>query len=148
MHKYLITSAKYFSLVRPLYELQIAKVFSAYPEFFDLFKSCNRNRSVSWCGECPKCLSVFITMYPFVPKEILVRIFGRDLFESQELTPIVRALAGLETKPFECVGTAGEIAGALSLAVETAKKRGEALPSVLAYAVESIPGVANTAAAA
>src|SRR5438876_1972596 len=28
MHKYLITSAKYFSLVRPFYELQIGKMFS------------------------------------------------------------------------------------------------------------------------
>jgi UDP-N-acetyl-alpha-D-muramoyl-L-alanyl-L-glutamate epimerase len=147
MHKYLITSAKYFSLVRPFYELQIAKMFSAYPEFFDLFKSCNRNRSVSWCGECPKCLSVFITMYPFVPRETLVRIFGRDLYQSQESIPIVRALAGLEAKPFECVGTTGEIVAALSLAIEMAKKRGEALPPVLAYAAESIPGVSRTATA-
>jgi UDP-N-acetyl-alpha-D-muramoyl-L-alanyl-L-glutamate epimerase len=147
MHKYLITSAKYFSLVRPFYELQIGKMFSAYPEFFDLFKSCNRNRSASWCGECPKCLSVYITMYPFVPRERLVQIFGKDLYQLQESIPIVRALAGLETKPFECVGTSGEIVAALSLAIEMAKKRNEALSPVLAYALESIPGVRNTAAA-
>src|SRR5262249_17499882 len=69
MHKYLITSGRYFSLVRPFYELQIGQMFSAYPEFFDMFKSCNRNRSASWCGACPKCFSVFITMYPFVSRE-------------------------------------------------------------------------------
>jgi UDP-N-acetyl-alpha-D-muramoyl-L-alanyl-L-glutamate epimerase len=146
MHKYLITSAKYFSLVRPLYELQIGKLFSGFPEFFDLFKSCNRNRSASWCGQCPKCLSVFITMYPFVPRERLVQIFGKDLYHSQDSIPIVRALAGLETKPFECVGTSGEIVAALSLAIEAVKKSGEALPPVLAYAAESVPGIREAAA--
>jgi UDP-N-acetyl-alpha-D-muramoyl-L-alanyl-L-glutamate epimerase len=146
MHKYLITSGKYFSLVRPFYELQIGKMFSAHPEFFDVFKSCNRNRSASWCGECPKCLSVFITMYPFVARDTLVRIFGKDLYRSPESIPILRGLAGIEAKPFECVGTTGEIVAALSMAIEMAKKTGDALPPVLAYA-ETIPGVGNSAAA-
>ena len=148
MHKYLITSAKYFSLVRPLYELQIGKVFSQFPEFFDLFKSCNRNRSASWCGQCPKCLSVYITMYPFVPRDTLAHIFGKDLYESQDSIPIVRSLAGLETKPFECVGTTREIIAGLSLALESAKKAGQPLPPVLQYAAESIPGAQETSAAA
>jgi UDP-N-acetyl-alpha-D-muramoyl-L-alanyl-L-glutamate epimerase len=147
MHKYLITSAKYFSLVRPLYELQIGRLFSKFPEFFELFKSCNRNRSASWCGQCPKCLSVFITMYPFARRETLIQIFGKDLYQSQESIPIIRQLAGLETKPFECVGTTREIIAALSLAVENAKKKGELLPAVLTYAIETIPGVSDTAAA-
>src|SRR5204863_3654535 len=67
LQKYLITNGRYFSFVRPLYELQIGKLFADFPEFFDLFKSCNRNRSDSWCGQCAKCLSVFLTLYPFVP---------------------------------------------------------------------------------
>jgi hypothetical protein len=85
-------------------------------------------------------------MYPFVPRERLVQIFGKDLYQSPESIPIVRALAGLETKPFECVGTSSEIVAALSLGIEMAKKREAALPPVLAYAMESIPGVGNTAA--
>jgi hypothetical protein len=143
MHKYLITSARYFSLVRPLYELQIGRLFSNFPEFFELFKSCNRTRSASWCGECPKCLSVFITMYPFVSRETLVRIFGKDLFQSPAAIPIVRQLAGLETKPFECVGTTREIVAGLKLAIEEASRKKEPLPPVLKAAVESIGGVGN-----
>jgi hypothetical protein len=81
-----------------------------------------------------------------VARERLVQIFGKDLYQSQESIPLVRALAGLETKPFECVGTSGEIVAALSLAIEMAKKTAEALPPVLAYATESIPGVGNTSA--
>ncbi len=144
LRKYLITSARYFSLVRPLYELQIGKLFSQFPEFFDLFKSCNRNRSASWCGKCPKCLSVFITMYSFVPRETLTRIFGADLFHSQELIPVLRELTGFETKPFECVGTTQEIIAGLSLAVEKLRKAGEQLPALLAYAAQNVPGVNET----
>jgi hypothetical protein len=120
VHKYLVTSVRYFSLVRPLYELQIAKLFSKFPEFFDLFKSCNRNRSASWCGKCPKCLSVYITMRPFVSPETMSRIFGGDLLKGEDAAAIVRQLTGTETKPFECVGTAREINAALSLPAEPA----------------------------
>jgi hypothetical protein len=147
MHKYLITSAKYFSLVRPLYELQIGRLFSTFPEFFELFKSCNRTRSVSWCGQCPKCLSVFITMYPFVSREARIQIFGKDLYESPDAIPIVRQLVGSETKPFECVGTRREIVAGLALALEEARKNKQALPPVLAMAVDSVAGVNDTAAA-
>src|SRR5262249_36033624 len=107
LQEYLLREARYFSFVRPLYELQIARAFSRFPEMFETFKSCNRNqRENSWCGRCPKCLSVFITMYPFVSSADLMRIFKADLYSMEESIPIIRELAGLEsTKPFECVGT-------------------------------------------
>ncbi len=134
---YLTTSGRYFSLVRPLYELQIGNLFSKFPQFFESFKSCNRNRSASWCGQCPKCLSVYITMYPFVPQETLTRIFGRDLFQSEDSIPIVRQLTSPETKPFECVGTTREIGAALSLAAKKVKMSGRSLPPVLQLATEN-----------
>ena len=147
LRKYLITSGRYFSLVRPLYELQIGSLFSKFPQFFDVFKSCNRNRSASWCGRCPKCLSVYITMYPFVPLAVLDRIFGRNLFHSEDSVPIVRQLTGLDPKPFECVGTTEEIIAALSLAADKTERAGEPLPLVLRYATESIKGMNRTSAA-
>jgi hypothetical protein len=145
--KFLVANGRYFSFVRPLYELQIGKVFSGFPAFFELFKSCNRNRSDSWCGQCPKCLSVFLTMYPFVPRSALLKIFGRDLFYSEETIPILRELAGFEIKPFECVATTAEIIAALGLSVTKANASGEPLPAVLQYAVENIPGVADGSSA-
>src|SRR5207237_7629594 len=42
LQKYLAAGGRYFSFVRPLYELQIGNLFSNQPAFFDLFKSCNR----------------------------------------------------------------------------------------------------------
>lgn len=146
--KYLVNRARYFSFVRPLYELQIGKLFAKFPEFFETFKSCNRTRSDSWCGECPKCVSVFLTMYPFVSREALTKIFGRDLFHRDETIPILRQLAGLELKPFECVATTGEVIAALGLAIKKAEAGGEPLPPVLNYAANHVPGVAQSGAAA
>jgi hypothetical protein len=147
LSKYLVTQARYFSFVRPLYELQIGKLFSGLPAFFDLFKSCNRNRSDSWCGQCPKCVSVFLTMYPFVPRSALMKVFGGDLFDRDATIPILRELAGFEVKPFECVATTAEIIAALSLAIAKANASGEPLPPVLAYAAQNIRGVADLSGA-
>ena len=147
LRRFLVTGGRYFSIVRPLYELQIGKLFSNFPDFFELFKSCNRNRSDSWCGQCPKCVSVFLTMYPFVPTGALSKIFGRDLFYSEETIPILRELAGLEIKPFECVATTNEIIAALALAIAELRKNSQPLPPVLQYAVRYIPGVNETVAA-
>ena len=148
LRKFLASDARYFSLVRPLYELQIGRLFSSLPEFFEVFKSCNRNRSDSWCGQCPKCASVFLTMYPFVETSTLTKIFGHDLFFSDETVPILRELAGFEVKPFECVATIGEITAALALAIRKLKNNAESLPPVLQYAARYIPGVQETESAA
>jgi hypothetical protein len=147
LSKYVVARGRYFSFVRPLYELQIGELFSRFPALFDLFKSCNRKRSDSWCGQCPKCLSVFLTMYPFVSRSMLVKIFGTDLFFTEGNIAILRRLAGLEVKPFECVATTGEIATALALSIEKAKAAGDPLPPVLAYAAANVPGVNSSAAA-
>src|SRR5215471_16857994 len=148
LQKHLVTAGRYFSYVRPLYELQIGKLFSNYPAFFELFKSCNRNRSDSWCGGCPKCLSVFLTTYPFVPRSALVKIFGNDLFEREENIPVLRELAGIEPKPFECVATTAEIVGALALSISKARASGQPLPSLLEWASQNVGGVTDTSSAA
>ncbi len=148
LQKHLVTRGRYFSYVRPLYELQIGKLFSNYPAFFELFKSCNRNRSDSWCGRCPKCLSVFLTTYPFVPRSVLVKIFGTDLFEREENIAVLRELAGIEAKPFECVATTAEIVGALALSISKARGSGQPLPSVLEWASQNVAGITDTSSAA
>src|SRR5437667_140417 len=147
LRRFLMSGGRYLSLVRPLYELQIGKLFSKFPDLFQLFKSCNRNRSDSWCGRCAKCVSVFLTMYPFLSPVALFKIFGHDLFDSEETIPILRELAGLEIKPFECVATANEIVAAVALAIAKLRNNSQTLPPVLQYAVRHIPGVNDTEAA-
>ncbi|MFY9608804.1 MAG: hypothetical protein WAU45_09350 [Blastocatellia bacterium] len=140
LQKYLLKNARYFSFVRPLYELQIGRAFARYPEMFGAFRSCNRNqKSDSWCGACPKCLSVFITSYPFVSHADLIRMFGSDFFQNESSISIIRQLAGLdEHKPFECVTTLDETIASLHLCVTKCEKEGRPLPPALRHARESI----------
>lgn len=132
---YLAKNVDYFSLLRPLYELQITRLFTGYPQYFDLFKSCNRNlRENSWCRRCAKCLFVFTGLYPFLTAEEMTRIFGEDLFERDDAIPLIQELTGLSRhKPFECVGTVKETLAALYLCLQQAKARRDPLPPVLQY---------------
>ncbi len=140
LQKDLLKNARYFSFVRPLYELQIGRAFARYPEMFSAFRSCNRNqKSDSWCGACPKCLSVFITSYPFVSDTALIRMFGSDFFQTEGSIPIIRQLAGLdEHKPFECVTTFDETIASLHLCVTKCEREGRPLPLALRHSRESI----------
>lgn len=57
-----------------------------------------------WCCKCPKCLFVYTILSPYLYKEKLIDIFGKDLFEEESLLNTFIELTGNgETKPFECV---------------------------------------------
>lgn len=114
----------YCSLLRPYSELAIVKQFSQYAQYFSVFSSCNRNFHLSgsqnqqhrWCGQCPKCAFVFITLAPFIRGTELLAIFGEDLLAKPALQDLFLALFGIEgDKPFECVGEALEARAALYL---------------------------------
>ena len=108
---------RYFSLLRPFHELQIAKQFTALPQYHVAFRSCNAgSRRNAWCGCCAKCLFVYLMLAPFLPEAGLVEIFGGNLLEKPELQGELRALLGeSQEKPFECVGTTEEARAALNL---------------------------------
>ena len=116
--KGIMPGIKYFSLLRPLYEIEIGQAFAGYPAYHSVFRSCNRGKKTNvWCGHCPKCLFVYIILSPYLEREKLKQIFGRDLLADEELWPVLRELLGLaETKPFECVGTIWEVRYALAKA--------------------------------
>lgn len=133
--KYLKADVEYFSMLRPISELQIAMLFSKLDKFHSVFKSCNvGSKSVPWvwCCNCPKCLFVYTILSPFLYKEKLIEIFGEDLFEKQELLKTFIELCGYgETKPFECVGTYEEIRYAITKTIENLN--GKDLPLLLKY---------------
>lgn len=102
---------QYFSFLRPLSEMQIASFFSRCEAYHGVFKSCNAgSKTDSWCGKCPKCLFTWIILSPFLSKEKLIAIFGKDLMADASLQPIFEELNGTAAvKPFECVGTVEEV---------------------------------------
>lgn len=102
---------RYFSLLRPYSEARIASLFTQGERFDRVFSSCNRNFRLNgndgplWCGECPKCHFVFLIFAPFMAKERLLSIFGKNLLDRPENEHSFRELAGLTgQKPWECVG--------------------------------------------
>ena len=102
---------QYFSFLRPLSELQIAKLFAQCEAYHPVFRSCNAgSKTDSWCGRCPKCLFTWIILSPFLSREKLIAIFGKDLMADESLRPIYEELNGTAAvKPFECVGTVEEV---------------------------------------
>ena len=135
--KYFWTWIKYFSFLRPLLEIQIAKLFSGFEQYHQVFKSCNvwsKSKPRKRCCNCPKCLFVYIILSPFLYKEKLVNIFWEDLFENKNLLQTFIDLTwNSENKPFECVGTYDEVNYAIALVI---KKLNWDLPYLLQYYVD------------
>jgi UDP-N-acetyl-alpha-D-muramoyl-L-alanyl-L-glutamate epimerase len=121
----------YFSMLRPLSELQIASLFSGMPEFFQHFKSCNvGSKTDTWCGSCPKCLFTYIILSPFLEPDTLAGIFGHNLLDDPSMESILNELDGTtEIKPFECIGTVDEVNVALNESIKMYRK--DELPFLL-----------------
>lgn len=102
---------QYFSFLRPLSEMQIAYFFAQFEAYHKVFRSCNAgSKTDSWCGNCPKCLFTWLILSPFISREKLTEIFGKDLMADMSLRPIFEELNGTSAvKPFECVGTVEEV---------------------------------------
>ena len=109
--KNLNDKVQYFSFLRPLSELQIASLFAQCDAYHPVFRSCNvGSKTDSWCGHCPKCLFTWIILSPFLSRDKLTAIFGKDLMSDTSLQPIWEELNGTAAvKPFECVGTVEEV---------------------------------------
>lgn len=103
--KYLTNKHAYFSFLRPLNELQISRLFSRFPKYFSSFRSCNvGSKTDSWCGKCPKCAFVYLSLSPFMSSAQLLAIFGT----SPETAKFIQEMRAGK-KPFECVGTRKEV---------------------------------------
>ncbi len=135
----------YYSLLRPLSELAVARQFAKTDRYDAHFSSCNRNfhllgeRPVNrWCGICPKCHFVFLALAPFMPKPRLVSIFGRNLLDDPAQVPGYDALLEYQDhKPFECVGEGRESRAAMAALAKRPEWREDAI--VARFAREIAP---------
>jgi hypothetical protein len=140
----------YFSLLRTLSELHIARLFARFTRYDVVVTSCNaafklRGPSARWCGRCPKCRFIFLALAPFMPRTRLSAIFGADLLADPGQVPGYLELLGIEAhKPFECVGEVEESVVALRLLVDSAEWRDAPVVRALRAAV---PAQAWTVAA-
>ncbi|MGI5148938.1 hypothetical protein ACQEVC_21670 [Plantactinospora sp. CA-294935] len=139
----------YFSLLRQLSELHIARLFAQFSRYDDVVTSCNAAFKLSdpsdrWCGNCPKCRFIFLALAPFMPRARLVQIFGADLLADPAQSAGYLELLGIDAhKPFECVGEVEESVVALGLVAEHPDWRDAAVVRTL---LDAVPAEAWTAA--
>ncbi len=133
--KYISKQYNYFSFLRPLSELQIAKLFSGYKTQYQLFKSCNvGSKSDIWCCKCPKCLFTYIILSPYISIDEISCIYGQNIFDDKEMLGYFKQLIGIEkVKPFECVGTVDEVNSAICLTIQKYLSSDIPLPFLLQY---------------
>jgi hypothetical protein len=142
-------SISYFSLLRPLSEIEIARRFSKYAAYFGVFRSCNtafrqarEARGRHWCCNCPKCRFVFLALSPFLAKPDLIGIFGCNLLNDETQRDGFAELCGLRAiKPFECVGEISESAGVMSYLADHPDWRDD---SVVCRLNEEYPSLRNS----
>ena len=145
LRSHVAADLNYYSLLRPLSELAVARQFAKIDRYDAHFSSCNRNfhllgeRPVNrWCGICPKCHFVFLALAPFMPKPRLVGIFGRNLLDDPAQVPGFDALLEYrDHKPFECVGEGKESRAAMAALAARPEWREDAI--VARFAREIAP---------
>ena len=149
MRQHVASDLRYYSLLRPLSELAVARRFAVTDRYDAHFSSCNRNfhllgeRPASrWCGVCPKCHFVFLALAPFMPKPRLVGIFGRNLLDDPAQVAGYDALLEYKDhKPFECVGEGRESRAAMAALAQRPEWREDAV--VRRFAQEILPQLAG-----
>jgi hypothetical protein len=134
---------QYFSIIRQLSSVAVAKIFATYPQYFEVFTSDNyvfridpaKRPNGRWSLESPKSLSSFILLAPWLDDTTMEKIFGMNFLDEESLEPLFLALIGLAGEPpLDCVGTPEELALSLrivfgqdryhkSALVKTAEKR-------------------------
>jgi len=135
LRSHVAADLNYCSLLRPLSELAVTRLFAREVRYDAVFSSCNRNFRIlgprpadRWCGQCPKCHFVFLALAPFVTKPRLLGIFGRNLLDDETQQQGFDALLEFrEHKPFECVGEGRESRAALHALGQRPEWREDAL---------------------
>jgi hypothetical protein len=142
LHTYVSLDLHYFSAIRPLPTLAVAKIFTAYPEYFEVFTSDNSLFKIAaqkrthprWSQDSSKSLSSFILLSALLSEAELLRIFGYNFLDESTLQQSFSAIMGEHGQTvLDCVGTPAELRASLA----RAHKNGHFSDSVLMhYAID------------
>lgn len=117
-------SVTYFSAIRQLTSVGVAKVFASFPQYFEVFTSDNfvfridpaKRPSGRWGLESPKTLSSYVLLAPWMNDEDVKRTFTIDFLNEPSLEDLFLAMTGQEGEPpLDCVGTTEELELSINL---------------------------------
>ena len=130
VHRYIASEVTYFSAVRQLTSVGVAKLFARYPQYLEVFTSDNSvfridpalRPNARWSLESPKSLSSFILLAPWLSESALHRAFGKNFLDEASLAQLFLESTGQEGEPpLDCVGTPEELVVSLNVAVQQGK---------------------------
>ena len=130
IHASITPRITYFSAIRQLTSIGVAKVFANFPQYFEVFTSDNfvfridpaKRPSGRWGLESPKSLSSYMLLAPWMSDEDVARTFGMNLLSEQSLETLFLELTGVEGEPpLDCVGTVDELVLSLNLLAQAGR---------------------------
>jgi len=136
IQKSICGAVTYFSAVRQLTSIGVAKLFARLPQYFEVFTSDNsvfridpsRRPSGRWGLESPKSLSSYLLLAPWLSDEDVQRIFTIDFLNETSLTQLFLESTGIEGEPpLDCVGTVEELVLSVNLLAQQQRYQGTAL---------------------
>ncbi|NTW62290.1 hypothetical protein HGB25_02690 [Candidatus Saccharibacteria bacterium] len=111
----------YFSLLRPLHEIQIAKIAKNLTDkqLASIISCNNGTKTGYWCLNCAKCAFVALIMTA-IGSDVVEKIWGRNgILNTPALHPyLIELLDPTLDKPLECVGTLEECQLAAKMIVD------------------------------
>lgn len=122
LHEHVSEQLTYFSAIRPLGSVGVAKAFVKFPQYFEAFTSDNfvfridpaKRPNSRWSLESPKSLSSFMLLSPWISEADMLRIFGINFLNESGLKELFLSLIGLKGEPpLDCVGTPEELAASV-----------------------------------
>ena len=150
VRRHLAGDAHFWSLLRPLYELQVVKLFSTYPRQFPRLPQLQpRLEDNAWCGQLREVPAIFTALYPFVPGRRSAGSSARTCSRGPTWCRSRGARRAHGDAPLECVGAIDETLAGFHLSLEKVLGMGRPLPPVLAwFADEEAPRHPELAATA
>lgn len=118
VREHITSQVTYFSAIRQLTSIAVAKLFAHLPQYFEVFTSDNsvfrvdpsRRPSGRWSLESPKSLSSYVLLSPWLNNEDVQRIFTIDFLNEPSLEMLFLEMTGTEGHPpLDCVGTPEEL---------------------------------------
>lgn len=106
--------ARYECPLRPFFELQVIKFLMDHRVDLGRLRTCNRVEA-GWCGQCTKCLWVFVALAALTGDHETERILGFRPTATEYTLDALSAMTGIDDieRPFECTGTTLEVRTAL-----------------------------------